>query len=96
MTTRISAIIQLRKLLSEMEHSCGLSGHGSGAKDVLYAAIDAADGEGLVSTSQIQTHPLTKGMPRATFFRALVSLEQSGSLRRPEGASRGWFRVDAN
>lgn len=93
MSSKVSALVSLRKLLSEMESDCGLSQYAVGEKDVLYAALDEADTNHTVSTAQIQNHQLVKNMPRATFFRALLALEESGKLVRPDGTRRGKFTV---
>lgn len=96
MTDAMKALVAMRKLTTEMERDLGIADLSEPQKLSYLAAVDLQDSQGLLSSSELRQHPLVKDLPRPTYFRALVALEEAGRLFRPKGVLRGKFSTKAS
>lgn len=76
-----------------MEVESGFSDLSEGQKDVIYAANSVANEDGVASIQDLQSHPLTEGMTRATFFRTLNALAEKDMLKRVGSERSGCYRL---
>ena len=79
-------------MLHDMERSAGLSDLSPIERDVLYAVseLDAGSGE-VVRSETIHAHDLVRGVPVATFHRAVRELVQRNFLQMAPGRKRGAY-----
>jgi len=80
MTQKLNNLIDLIKIVSEMERDLGLSDISNSERKVLLAISDLEDREGVAKTKAILSHELTLGISRPSVFRALAKLEKLGKL----------------
>jgi uncharacterized membrane protein len=82
MTQKFNNLIDLVKIVTEMERDLGLDDISSSERNVLLAIADLANSEGIAKTKAILSHDLTVGISRPSIFRALAKLEKLGKLSR--------------
>ena len=93
MDTRISHLIDLKKVVKELEKDLGLGSMSSHEKAVLLAVTDLQQLDGVAKTKAILTHNLTASVSRPSIFRALNKLEKLGKLKRVEGSNGSYLTV---
>ena len=82
MTQKFINLIDLVKIVTEMERDLGLDDISNSERNVLLAISDLEDTEGVAKTKAILSHDLTVGISRPSIFRALAKLEKLGKLSR--------------
>ena len=82
MTQKFNNLIDLVKIVTEMERDLGLDDISSSERNVLLAISDLENLEGIAKTKAILSHDLTVGISRPSIFRALAKLEKLGKLSR--------------
>ena len=93
MNTRISHLIDLKKVVKELENDLGFGSMSSHEKAVLLAITDLQQLDGVAKTKAILTHDLTASVSRPSIFRALNKLEKLGKLKRVEGPNGSYLTV---
>ena len=93
MNTKISNLIDLKKVVKELEKDLGLGLMKSHEKAVLLAISDLQQLDGVAKTKAIMTHELTVSVSRPSIFRALNKLEKLGKLKRVEGSNGSYLTV---
>ena len=93
MNTRISHLIDLKKVVKELENDLGFVSMSSHEKAVLLAITDLQQLDGVAKTKAILTHDLTASVSRPSIFRALNKLEKLGKLKRVEGSTGSYLTV---
>ena len=93
MNTRISHLIDLKKVVKELESDLGFGSMSSHEKAVLLAVTDLQQLDGVAKTKAILTHDLTASVSRPSIFRALNKLEKLGKLKRVEGSNGSYLTV---
>lgn len=89
----LSSAAKLRSLLKSMEQDLRLSDLTEVQRDMYYACRLIAEESGEVTLARLQTHELTAGVPRATYFRALAGLVELGRLVRVGSERSGLYRL---
>ena len=84
MNRNFDRLIDLKKIVSEMESELGLEALGTHEKSVLLAVSDLENTKGKARTKDILSHKLTVGISRPSVFRALNKLEGLGNIKRGE------------
>lgn len=80
---KLKSIIQLRKILREMEKDVGFDELSTTERNILLVAYSfSSKREDIVKSSQIRNHDLVRLVPQATYHRALRSLLRHGFLER--------------
>ena len=87
MNKTFDRLIDLKKIVSEMERELGLEALGTYEKNVLLAVSDLAKANGKARTKDILAHKLTVGISRPSVFRALNKLEGLGNIKRGENTT---------
>ena len=82
MTQKFNNLIDLVKIVTEMERDLGLDDISKSERNVLLAISDLENSEGVAKTKAILSHNLTVGISRPSIFRALAKLEKLGKLSR--------------
>lgn len=82
MAQKFNNLIDLVKIVTEMERDLGLNDISNSERNVLLAISDLENSEGLAKTKAILSHDLTVGISRPSIFRALAKLEKLGKLSR--------------
>jgi hypothetical protein len=82
MTQKFNNLIDLVKIVTEMERDLGLDDISGSERNVLLAISDLENSEGIAKTKAILSHDLTVGISRPSIFRALAKLEKLGKLSR--------------
>ena len=80
MTQKFNNLIELVKIVTEMERELGLDDISKPERNVLLAISDLENREGVAKTKAILSHELTSGISRPSIFRALAKLEKLGKL----------------
>ena len=93
MNTRISHLIDLKKVVKELENDLGFVSMSSHEKAVLLAITDLQQLDGVAKTKAILTHDLTASVSRPSIFRALNKLEKLVKLKRVEGSNGSYLTV---
>ena len=93
MNTRISHLIDLKKVVKELENDLGFVSMSSHEKAVLLAITDLQQLDGVAKTKAILTHDLTASVSRPSIFCALNKLEKLGKLKRVEGSNGSYLTV---
>ena len=84
MNRNFDRLIDLKKIVSEMERELGLEALGTHEKSILLAVSDLENTKGKARTKDILSHKLTAGISRPSVFRALNKLEGLGNIKRGE------------
>ena len=87
MTQKFNNLIDLVKIVTEMERDLGLDDISKSERNVLLAISDLENSEGVAKTKAILSHDLTVGISRPSIFRALAKLEKLGKLSRKTDTS---------
>ena len=82
MTQKFNNLIDLVKIVTEMERDLGLDDISNSERSVLLAISDLENSKGVAKTKAILSHDLTVGISRPSIFRALAKLEKLGKLSR--------------
>ena len=82
MKQKFNNLIDLVKIVTEMERDLGLDDISNSERNVLLAISDLENSEGVAKTKAILSHDLTVGISRPSIFRALAKLEKLGKLSR--------------
>ena len=82
MTKKFNSLVDLVKIVTEMERDLGLDDISSSERNVLLAISDLENTQGIAKTKAILSHDLTVGISRPSIFRALANLEKLGKLSR--------------
>ena len=93
MQTRISNLIDLKKVVQQLEKDLGLGSMSSHEKAVLLAISDLQQLDGVAKTKVILDHELTTSISRPSIFRALKKLEEHGKLKRSGGSNGSYLTV---
>ena len=93
MQTRISNLIDLKKVVQQLEKDLGLGAMSSHEKAVPLAISDLQQLDGAAKTKAILNHELTTSISRPSIFRALNKLEEHGKLKRVEGSHGSYLTV---
>jgi Mn-dependent DtxR family transcriptional regulator len=93
MNTKLLTLIDLKKVVKELEKDLGLGSMTSHEKAVLLAISDLQQLDGVAKTKAIMTHELTASVSRPSIFRALNKLEKLGKLKRVEGSNGSYLTV---
>ena len=94
--SKISALLELRSMLLDMERDVGLDQLSSSEVNVLLAAYAVTDKLGeAVSSDQIRQHELSCDLAQATYHRALRSLLSMGLIQKADGYKSGRYVVNA-
>ena len=93
MQTTISNLIDLKKVVQQLEKDLGLGSMSSHEKAVLLAISDLQQLDGVAKTKAILAHELTTSISRPSIFRALNKLEEHGKLKRVEGSHGSYLTV---
>ena len=80
MAQKFNNLIDLVKIVTEMERDLGLNDISNSERNVLLAISDLENSEGFAKTKAILSHDLTVGISRPSIFRALAKLEKLGKL----------------
>ena len=87
MTQKFNNLIDLVKIVIEMERDLGPDDISSTERNVLLAISDLENTQGVAKTKAILSHDLTLGISRPSIFRALGKLEKLGKLSRKNDIS---------
>jgi GTP-sensing pleiotropic transcriptional regulator CodY len=93
MQTRVSNLIDLKKVVQQLEKDLGLGSMASHEKAVLLAISDLQQLDGVAKTKAILDHELTTSISRPSIFRALKKLEEHGKLKRSGGSNGSYLTV---
>ena len=93
MNTKVPTLIDLKKVVKELEKDLGLGSLSSHEKAVLLAISDLQQLDGVAKTKAILTHELTASVSRPSIFRALNKLEKLGKLKRVEGSNGSYLTM---
>ena len=74
MTQKFNNLIDLVKIITEIERDLGLDDISNFERNVLLAISDLENTEGVAKTKAILSHDLTVGISRPSIFRALRSI----------------------
>jgi DNA-binding Lrp family transcriptional regulator len=93
MQTKITNLIDLKKVVRQLEKDLGLGSMSSHEKAVLLAISDLQQFDGVAKTKAILNHELTTSISRPSIFRALKKLEEHGKLKRYGGSNGSYLTV---
>lgn len=91
MQTRILNLIDLKKVVQQLEKDLGLGSMSFHEKAVLLAISDLQQLDGVAKTKAILNHNLTVSISRPSIFRALKKLEEHGKLKRAGGSNGSYL-----
>jgi hypothetical protein len=77
MNTKLLTLIDLKKVVKELEKDLGLGSMTSHEKAVLLAISDLQQLDGVAKTKAIMTHELTASVSRPSILRALNKLQKN-------------------
>ena len=77
-----STLIELKKLLNNMEKDFGLDSLSEVEKNVLYAIKDLEKENGAAKTRHLLNHEFTANMSRISVFRSIKTLEKLRKIKR--------------
>ena len=90
-----STLIELKKLLNNMEKDFGLDSLSEVEKNVLYAIKDLEKENGAAKTRHLLNHEFTANMSRISVFRSIKKLEKLEKIRR-KSSKRGEYIIFPN
>jgi len=93
MNFALKRLADLRNLLMRMEQDFGIGDLSYMETMLLYAAALMAEGDKEVSLTELQGHPMTAGMSRSTFFRALSHLVELGYMKKTGPEKRAGYLI---
>tara|TARA_B100001057_G_scaffold465861_1_gene522391 strand:+ start:325 stop:609 length:285 start_codon:yes stop_codon:yes gene_type:complete len=77
-----STLIELKKLLNNMEKDFGLNSLSEVERNVLYAIKDLEKENGAAKTGHLLNHEFTANMSRISVFRSIKTLEKLSKIQR--------------
>ena len=77
-----STLIELKKLLNNMEKDFGLNSLSEVERNVLYAIKDLEKENGSAKTGHLLNHEFTANMSRISVFRSIKTLEKLSKIQR--------------
>ena len=77
-----TTLIELKKLLNNMEKDFGLNSLSEVERNVLYAIKDLEKENGAAKTGHLLNHEFTANMSRISVFRSIKSLEKLSKIQR--------------
>ena len=77
-----STLIELKKLLNNMENDFGLNSLSEVERNVLYAIKDLEKENGAAKTGHLLNHEFTANMSRISVFRSIKTLEKLSKIQR--------------
>ena len=87
-----TTIIELKKLLNNMEKDFGLNSLSEVERNVLYAIKDLEKENGAAKTGHLLNHEFTANMSRISVFRSIKTLEQLKKIER-KTSKRGEYII---
>ena len=87
-----STLIELKKLLNNMEKDFGLNSLSEVERNVLYAIKDLEKENGAAKTGRLLDHEFTANMSRISVFRSIKTLEQLKKIER-KASKRGEYII---
>ena len=87
-----STLIELKKLLNNMEKDFGLNSLSEVEKNVLYAIKDLEKENGAAKTRHLLNHEFTANMSRISVFRSIKTLEKLRKIER-KTSKRGEYII---
>ena len=77
-----TTLIELKKLLNNMEKDFGLNSLSEVERNVLYAIKDLEKENGAAKTGHLLNHEFTANMSRISVFRSIKTLEKLSKIQR--------------
>ncbi len=77
-----TTLIELKKLLNNMEKDFGLNSLSEVERNVLYAIKDLEKENGTAKTGHLLNHEFTANMSRISVFRSIKTLEKLSKIQR--------------
>ena len=87
-----NTLIELKKLLSNMEKDFGLNSLSEVERNVLYAIKDLEKENGAAKTRHLLNHEFTANMSRISVFRSIKTLEKLKKIKR-RTSKRGEYKI---
>ena len=87
-----TTLIELKKLLNNMEKDFGLNSLSEVERNVLYAIKDLEKENGTAKTGHLLNHEFTANMSRISVFRSIKTLEQLKKIER-KTSKRGEYII---
>ena len=87
-----STLIELKKLLNNMEKDFGLNSLSEVERNVLYAIKDLEKEHGTAKTGHLLNHDFTANMSRISVFRSIKKLEKLKKIQR-KTSKRGEYVI---
>ena len=87
-----NTLIELKKLLSNMERDFGLNSLSELERNVLYAIKDLEKENGSAKTGHLLNHEFTANMSRISVFRSIKTLEKLKKIKR-HTSKRGEYKI---
>ena len=87
-----NTLIELKKLLNNMEKDFGLNSLSELERNVLYAIKDLEKENGSAKTGHLLNHEFTANMSRISVFRSIKTLEQLSKIER-KTSKRGEYVI---
>ena len=87
-----TTLIELKKLLNNMEKDFGLNSLSEVERNVLYAIRDLEKENGAAKTGHLLNHEFTANMSRISVFRSIKTLEQLKKIER-KTSKRGEYII---
>ncbi len=87
-----STLIELKKLLNNMEKDFGLNSLSEVERNVLYAIKDLEKEHGTAKTGHLLNHDFTANMSRISVFRSIKKLEKLKKIQR-KTSKRGEYII---
>ena len=87
-----STLIELKKLLNNMEKDFGLNSLSEVERNVLYAIKDLEKENGAAKTGHLLNHEFTANMSRISVFRSIKTLEKLNKIER-KTSKRGEYII---
>ena len=91
-----STLIELKKLLNNMEKDFGLDSLSEVEKNVLYAIKDLEKENGAAKTRHLLNHEFTANMSRISVFRSIKKLEKLNKIERKTSKRGEYIISDSN
>ena len=87
-----TTLIELKKLLNNMEKDFGLNSLSEVERNVLYAIKDLEKEHGTAKTGHLLNHDFTANMSRISVFRSIKTLENLKKIER-KTSKRGEYII---
>ena len=87
-----NTLIEIKKMLNNMEKDFGLNSLSEVERNVLYAIKDLEKENGAAKTSHLLNHEFTANMSRISVFRSIKTLEKLKKIER-KTSKRGEYII---